>query len=237
MPALVALVALAEAHARGGRLDALLLERARTALADGRVSAARVKLAARLDALAPRTSPLARPKSYKTHRRALSAIELELRVLEDKLVAGSPHEGAIRDWVGRALGAEASAFNARGYGAAGDPIRDRIDELLRRAWELGPDVVAPAEAEHGKRRAADEARRRAEAPRFSFRMPARPTVDEERTALARELRVDLAAPADEVKRRLRALAREHHPDLGGRAEVMCKVNRLRELIGGAPCQV
>jgi hypothetical protein len=62
--------------------------------------------------------------------------------------------------------------------------------------------------------------------------PSRPDTTAERGALAHALGLDLTAPADEIKRRVRALALEAHPDHGGAHERMVKLNRLRELIAG-----
>jgi len=62
--------------------------------------------------------------------------------------------------------------------------------------------------------------------RERVRAAGRPFAADERIALAHALGVDLAAPADERKRALRALAKRHHPDLGGDGAVMAKIARL-----------
>lgn len=58
----------------------------------------------------------------------------------------------------------------------------------------------------------------------------RATTADRRRALARRFALDLEASPDEIKRRLRDLARKHHPDLGGSHEDMCALNELRALL-------
>ena len=226
-----------------GRLDRLRLDRARARLDDMRVSVRSVGLRARLDAIAPPTE-MRTSRSLPEHRCVLRSIDGEVAVLEAKLVS-KPVAGMIERWVERELSALLARVNAKVYGASGDVLLAQIERVIARAKAVGIHVSNPKtrekrerpefgkgkawEWEEAFRRVHEEfARARAGTGASSSAPPVDPAA--ERAALAHELHVDLAAPSAHLKQRIRALAREAHPDLGGDHARMIKVNRLRELV-------
>lgn len=115
-------------------------------------------------------------------------------------------------------------------------IETRLDALLIAARGIGLNVPEPESDAHYYRKHARENkeawdREEATWAKFKNASSGKPTDPGEEKALAKELGVDLALAADEMKRVLRLLSFDAHPDRGGSHERMCKVNRLRELIG------
>jgi len=173
-------------------------------------SAARIALLARLDRIAPRTGGGrailgSRPyPGYRARGRLVAALEGELAALA--LLEANGGDKMLRVWLRAALVDLRAALRFGSLGEQGERERARLDRVILAARAAGVEVP---EAERRDR----------------VRAAGRPSADE-RGALARELGVDLAAPVDERKRAIRALAKRHHPDLGGDGAVMAKVARL-----------
>jgi hypothetical protein len=162
--------------------------------------------------------------SHRERRRLFSVVESELAVLDRALVEGEPAE-ALRRWIARALvdlRREIAELRSLGLGGVDRASEEdsRLEAASAAARAVGVDVPAPERPSWHSRTPPPRARR--------------PSAKEERDQLAKERGVDLRAPAEEVKRRLRGRAREAHPDFGGTHERMVKVNRLRELVTTVP---
>jgi len=190
--------------------------RARRVLDAGRPTHARADLLARLDRIEPRTGDGrailgGRPyPGYGARIRLAGAIEgefLALALLEANGgdILSPPKQ--LRAWLRAAVADLVAAHRYCALGERGEQERARFTRVLEAARRAG---VAAPEAERRER----------------VRAAGRPSAADERTALARELGVDLAAAPAERKRALRDLAKRHHPDLGGDGAAMAKVARL-----------
>jgi len=226
---------LEQAHAEGRPVDGWLVAECRRALAKRTPGPKHIALAARLDMIRPRLDRLA-PKSLKWHRGALATLELEAGALATGRVTGDAR-AALVGWLTRAIAEELSALDAKVYGQSGESLDVRMDRLLAQAQALGVTVpYGPGRWKAYDRAQAERKRRDEEFERRWGRGSSTSTPSSranlERDALAHEFGVDLAEPPEDVKRRIRALAREAHPDHGGAHERMVKLNRLRELVAG-----
>jgi len=178
--------------------------------------------------------PLSWPEIAFTSRRKKSRALSALRKGVRRYARGDRTE-AGRLWLARYLHAACEAIpptavlGRQAFAFTTDQNEaKRLGNILAAAREAGLDV--PTDEEHARMRA----RRRRSDP-FGGAGAARERRREKRGelhSLARRFGVDLDAPADQIKRRCRELAREHHPDHGGDHETMAAVNRLRELVDG-----
>jgi len=228
------LIATAEHLAAEGRPEPLVLERARSCLDAERPGRKRVELMAKLDRLYPRTGGV-KLGAFEDRRRAFIVLEAEIAALA--LLDGAAAEN-LRAWVGRQverLQEELGSVRLFGLGGV-ERARaedERLEKLIAAAKVAGVKIAAPrphtSEDREHARRVHEEAERLWREARARGAAATSANTEAERDTLARELGVDLRAGEGEIKRQLRALAFEAHPDRGGTHERIVKVNRLREL--------